>query len=140
MKHLPLILLNTLLVFWLLSGGTRAQPSGPIASPLSFADAIQYGLDHYPSVRAAVARVGAAKSGIDLARTAYLPRVDLGYQENRATFNNVSGMYFPNGFTQPISGADLGRRSSSTAWGSTGGALAGWEPFDFGLRAANVNT
>lgn len=130
------------LLLLLISSGAWAQPlnSDRIPFPLTLADAIQFGLEHYPSIRAAVARVSAAKSGIDLAQTSYLPRLDLGFQENRATFNNVSGLYFPNSYTQPISGADLGRRSYSSAWGSSGGAFAAWEPFDFGLRAANVET
>jgi outer membrane protein TolC len=123
---------------WLSGSTAEAQPQALPPSPLSLASAIQYGLDYFPSIRAAVARVSGAQSGLDLARTAYLPRVDVGFQANRATFNNVSGLYFSNSFTQPISGADLGRRSYSSAWGSSGGIAAAWEPFDFGLRAANV--
>lgn len=110
------------------------------SSPLALDQAIQFGIDHYPSIRNSLARVAAAKSGIDLTRTAYLPRLDIGYQGSNATFNNVSGLFFPNTFTLPISGPDLRRNSYSGAWGSAGGAAAGWEPFDFGLRAANVET
>jgi len=109
------------------------------SSPLTLDQAIQFGIDHYPSVRASLARVSAAKSGIDLTRTAYLPRVDIGYQANNATFNNLSGVFFANPFTLPITGPDLARKSYSGAWGSAGGVVAGWEPFDFGLRAANVD-
>jgi outer membrane protein TolC len=50
---------------------------------LSLAEAIQFGLDHYPAIRTAVARVSAAQSGVDLSRTAYLPRLEMGYQANR---------------------------------------------------------
>jgi outer membrane protein len=109
-------------------------------SPLTIVEAIQFGIDHYPSVRGSLARVSAAQSGVDLTRTAYLPRVDMGYQGSRATFNNVSGLFFPNPFTLPISGPDLKTRSYSSAWGSAAGVTAGWEPFDFGLRDANVET
>lgn len=119
-----------------LYGQSVAAPS----SPLTLVQAIQFGLDHYPSVRMSLARAAAAKSGIDLTRTAYLPRIDIGYQGSNATFNNVSGIFFPNNFTLPISGADLQRKSYSGAWGSAGGVAVGWEPFDFGLRAANVET
>jgi outer membrane protein TolC len=125
-------------VVWMSGHTAEAQPPDRLPSPLSLAAAIQYGLDNFPSIRAAVARVSGAKSGLDLARTVYLPRVDVGFQETRGTFNNVSGLYFSNPFTQPISGADLGRRSYSSAWGSSAGIAAAWEPFDFGLRAANV--
>src|SRR6185437_13877399 len=87
------------------------------SSPLTLDQAIQFGIDHYPSVRASLARVSAAKSGIDLTRTAYLPRVDIGYQANNATFNNLSGVFFANPFTLPITGPDLARKSYSGAWG-----------------------
>lgn len=110
------------------------------SSPLQLDQAIQFAIDHYPSVRASLARVSAAKSGVDLTRTAYLPRLDIGYQASNGTFNNVSGLFFANPFTLPITGPDLARKSYSGAWGSAGGVVAGWEPFDFGLRAANVDT
>ncbi len=108
------------------------------SSPLTITQAIQFGMDHFPAVRASLARVSAAQSGVDLTRTAYLPRLDVGFQASRGTFNNVSGLFFPNPFTQPISGPDLRTRSYSSAWGSAIGAAVAWEPFDFGLRAANV--
>jgi outer membrane protein len=117
-----------------------AQPFDPPPSPLAITQAIQFGIDHFPSVRASLARVSAAQAGVDLTRTAYLPRLDMGIQGSRATFNNVSGLYFPTPFTQPISGPDLRTRSYASAWGSYAGAMAGWEPFDFGLRSANVET
>ncbi len=110
------------------------------SSPLKLDQAIQFAIEHYPAVRVSVARVAAAKSGIDLTRTAYLPRLDMGYQVNNSTFNNVSGLFFPNAFTLPISGPDLARKSYSGAWGSAGGVVAAWEPFDFGLRGANMET
>jgi len=125
-----------------LSPGVHAEVTSANSLPkvLTLAEAIQFGLAHYPSILAAVSRVSAAQSGVDLSRTAYLPRVEMGYQANRGTFNNVSGLWFLNSFTPPISGPDLGLRSGATAWGSSAGAGAAWEPFDFGLRAANVAT
>jgi outer membrane protein len=66
--------------------------------------------------------------------------VEIGVQGTRSTFNNVSGMFFPNSFFQPISGPDLGRSSYSSSWGSAAGVLLAWEPFDFGLRSAQVST
>ena len=115
------------------------QPELPSAS-MTLLQAIEYALEHYPAVREALAKQQEAKSGIDLAQTTYLPRVEIGVQGNRSTFNNVSGMFFPNSFFQPISGPDLGRNSYSSSWGSAAGILLAWEPFDFGLRSAQVST
>jgi len=111
----------------------------PSAS-MTLLQAIEYALEHYPAVREALAKQQEAKSGIDLAQTTYLPRVEIGVQGSRSTFNNVSGMFFPNSFFQPISGPDLGRNSYSSSWGSAAGILLAWEPFDFGLRSAQVST
>lgn len=124
----------------LISETLYGQSVSAPSSPFTLVQAIQFGLEHYPSVRMSLARVAAAKSGIDLTRTAYLPRIDIGYQGSNATFNNVSGIFFPNNFTLPISGADLQRKAYSGTWGSAAGVAVGWEPFDFGLRAANVET
>ena len=110
------------------------------AAPLTLLQAIEYALEHYPAVRESLAKQQEAQSGIDLAQTTYLPRVDIGVQGTRSTFNNVSGMFFPNSFFQPISGPDLGRNSYSSSWGSAAGILLAWEPFDFGLRSAQVGT
>ena len=75
--------------------------------PLSLRDAVGYALANYPAVRAAVAQASAATTGVDLARTAYLPKTDLVWQANRATRNNVFGLYFPAPVPLPISGPVL---------------------------------
>lgn len=80
----------------------------------------------------------AAAAGIRLAQTAYLPRVDGLAQVNRATRNNVFGMLLPQGIIPSISGPVLGANNWGTAFGSAAGILVTWQPFDFGLRAANV--
>ena len=81
----------------------------------------------------------AAQSGIDLALTAYLPSLELGWEANRATCNNITGYLFPlNDVTPTITGGVL-KESYKTAWGSAVGALLSWIPYDFGLRRANVN-
>ncbi|HBP89602.1 MAG TPA: TolC family protein, partial [Nitrospiraceae bacterium] len=121
---------------------SRAEAGTQSLSPdfLTLSQAIDYALEHYPSVRESLAKHKEAQSGIDLAETNYFPRVEIGVQGTRSTFNNVSGMFFPNSFFQPISGPDLGRNSYSSSWGSAAGILLAWEPFDFGLRSAQVST
>ena len=59
-------------------------------------------------------------------------------QVNRATRNNVFGMLLPQTVIPSMSGPVLGTNNFGTAWGSAVGALVTWEPFDFGLRRANV--
>ncbi|MBI2188596.1 MAG: TolC family protein [Acidobacteria bacterium] len=114
-----------------------AQTPAP-PSPLTLPQAVQYAVEHYPAIQASLARVSAQQAGVDLARTAYLPRVDYGIQINRATRNNVAGLLLPGTPVPPISGPASDSASSSTIWGTATGLLLSWETFDFGLRRASV--
>lgn len=134
---------NGLVCIWVSFIGNAivmAETPDPLRSPLTLIQAIEYALEHYPAVRESLAKQKEAQSGINLAETNYFPRVEIGIQGTRSTFNNVSGMFFPNSFFQPISGPDLGRSSYNSSWGSAAGILLAWEPFDFGLRSAQVST
>src|SRR5436309_2210003 len=82
-----------------------SQESPP--RPLTLDQAIELAVKNYPALRAARAQAEAVRAGIDLARTAYLPRADLLWQENRATRNNVFGMLLPQSTIPPISGPVL---------------------------------
>jgi outer membrane protein TolC len=115
----------------------QAQQSA--ASPMSIRQAVEGALKNYPAVSVSQEQVNAAAAGIDLARTAYLPRVDSLAQVNRATRNNVFGLLFPQGVIPPMTGPVLGTNNFGTVWGSVVGTLVTWEPFDFGLRRANVS-
>lgn len=94
---------------------------------------------NYPAITVSQEEIDAAAAGIQLARTAYLPRVDTIAQVNRATRNNVFGLLLPQSVIPSISGPVLGSNNVDTVWGSAVGATVTWEPFDFGLRRANVS-
>jgi outer membrane protein len=113
----------------------------PLPAQLTLAQAVAAALHNYPSVRVSQEQINAAAASIRLARTAYLPRVDAVAQVNRATRNNVFGLLLPTGGVIPsMSGPVIGSNNLGTAWGSAVGGLVTWEPFDFGLRGANVAT
>jgi outer membrane protein len=126
--------------FLVLCGIARsdAQPQRP-PTPVTLPQAIQDAIDNYPAVRASMARVEVQESGVDLTRTAYLPRLDSSLQINRATRNNVAGLLLPGTTVPSISGPASGVTSWSTIWGSAAGLLLSWEPLDFGLRGASVD-
>lgn len=106
---------------------------------MTLSQAVQSALRNYPSIRVSQEQMNAAVARIRLARTAYLPRVDGVAQVNRATRNNLLGLLLPtSGILPSISGPVLGTNNLDTAWGSAVGFLVTWEPFDFGLRKANV--
>jgi outer membrane protein TolC len=108
-------------------------------SGLTIDQAVQDALRNYPSIRVSQEQINAAAAGIQLARTAYLPRIDMLAQVNRATRNNVFGLLLPQNIIPSMSGPVLGTNNFGTAWGSAVGALVTWEPFDFGLRQGNIS-
>jgi len=119
-------------------------PAGAIAQtaptgPLTLNDAVQTALKNYPAIRERRARAQAADEGVGVAKTAYLPRLDMLWQENRATTNNVFGLLLPQGVVPPISGPVLGTRSYDGVWGSAAGVLLSWDAVDFGQRKASVD-
>jgi len=119
---------------------TAAQVSSPSGPPrtLTLDQAIQYATDHYPTIKAALEQVNASAAGVDVARSAYLPRLDSVWQSNRGTANNIFGQVLPQSVIPALTGPVLSSTSAESVWGSAAGALLSWEPFDFGLRHAGV--
>jgi outer membrane protein TolC len=133
---MPVRLIASCALVLMLPAAASAQT--PPAFPITLQDAVRYAADHYPAIVAADARVSAQQSGVDLARTAYLPRLDSSLQINRATRNNVAGLLLPGTTIPGISGPVSDDASAGTIWGSGAGILLSWEAFDFGARSANV--
>ena len=115
---------------------TQPQPSSPVS--LMLQQALQFAIDHYPTVRAALEQVNASTAGVSVAKSAYLPRLDSLWQSNRGTANNIFGQVLPQSAIPAMSGPVLTSASGGSVWGSATGALFSWEPFDFGLRQATV--
>jgi outer membrane protein len=114
---------------------TAAAQSPPLALDQAVAQAAQ----NYGAVRVSAEQANAAAASINLARTAFLPKVDGIAQLNRGTRNNVYGMLMPNNVIMPISGPPNPSNSLTNVWGSAVGFLVAWEPFDFGLRQSQVD-
>ena len=117
-----------------------APPRGPARPVKTFTleEAINYALANYPAVRAALEQVNSAKSAVALARTSYLPLLNPIYQANRATQNQVVGIFLPSPIAPSIEGP-VQPYSATNFWNTQGGALLSWEPFDFGLRRATID-
>src|SRR5215470_14586956 len=121
----------------IISSSVSAQQAAP--APLTINQAVENALRIYPSISVSQEQVNAAAAAIDLAHTAYLPRVDGLAQLNRATRNNVFGLILPQGIIPSISGPVIGSNNLGSVWGSAVGALVSWQPFDLGLRRASVS-
>src|SRR5215831_13716198 len=85
---------------------TDAQTPNQSGPPqvLTLDRAIAYATEHYPTVRAALEQVNASAAGVDVARSAYLPRLDSLWQSNRATANNIFGQLFPQSVIPSLTG------------------------------------
>jgi outer membrane protein len=129
------------LLLFLATHALSAQTAGsaPANQPLSLADALAIAQDKYPAIKAALEQQAAAQHQIGVAKTAYLPHVDVLWQSNRATDNNRTGLLLPQSVLPSISGPVAGDAPGRSAWSSAGGTLVAWQPFDFGARAAQVN-
>src|SRR5947207_12377774 len=99
-----------------------------MSGPMTLAEAVQQALKNYPSIVVSQEQISAAGSGIQLARTAYLPRIDGVAQANRATRNNVFGLLLPQSAIPSISGRLLGTNNLWSGCGSAVGALVSWDP------------
>ena len=119
------------------TSAAQANPATPRVFTLE--EAVNFALQNYPAIRASLERGNAAKAGVTLARTSYLPRADMLWQGNRATRNNIFGLLLPQSVIPSITGPVLPSTSNQGVWGSAAGLLFSWEPFDFGVRSAKVN-
>src|SRR5438045_182692 len=100
----------------LLSTTVRAQVGGAEIAPQTFTleQALQYALDHYPTVRAALEQVNASSANVTVAKAAYYPRFDSLWQTNRATANNIFGQLLPQSVLPSISGPVLSSASTQS--------------------------
>ena len=119
------------------AGVLPAQQAAPQES-VTIAQAVEDALHNYPSIRVTQEQMNAAAAGVRVAQTAYLPRVDGLAQVNRATRNTYYGMLLPQTIVPTLDGVPANNLGS--VWDSGAGILVTWQPFDFGLRSANVAT
>jgi outer membrane protein len=117
-----------------------AALAAALPAQLTLPQAVENSIKNYPSIRVSQEQINAASAAIQLARTAYLPKVDALAQANRATRNNVFGLLLPQSVIPSMSGPVIGSNNFGSVWGSAIGGLVTWEPFDFGLRTADVAT
>jgi outer membrane protein len=118
-----------------LFGSAVARPQ-----TLSIVSVVEDAERNYPLIHVTEAELNASIANILLSRTAYLPRVDGIAQFNRGTRNNVFGALLPQSVVPSMSGPVINSNNGGSVWGSATGLLVNWQPFDFGLRRANVQS
>ena len=118
----------------------QSKTAAPVdsSSGLTLVEVVQDAQHNYPTIHISEQELNAAVANIRLARTSYLPRLDGIAQVNRATRNNVFGTLLPQSVLPSMSGPVIGTNNGGSVWGSATGLLINWQPFDFGLRRAQV--
>jgi outer membrane protein len=105
---------------------------------VSLHDLLKQAEINYPLLKSKALEVQAAEKGIEISRSSLIPSLDASYQINRATYNNITGMVYPQ-FIIPISGPPSSGNNMTGAYGSAASILFNWQPFTFGLRKAQVD-
>src|SRR5678816_1267691 len=74
MNRLRLAVLVAPVLALTFSARTGAQEAAP--QTFSLDEALQYAIEHYPTVKAALEQLNASTANVDVAKSAYLPRFD----------------------------------------------------------------
>lgn len=135
-------LLPALAVYLLLKTVTPAwpqQPAAPAARQFTVPEAVDYALANYPAVRASLEQYNAARAGVAVAQTNYIPRLDSVWQGDRGSRESVLGVLLPQS-PNILTGTQgsVTPHANRPFWTSGAGMLLSWEPFDFGYRHAEV--
>lgn len=93
---------------------------------------------NYPLLKSKALDVQAAKNNIDISKSTIIPALDASYQLDYATYNNITGMAFPQ-FLVPISGPPSATNNMTGVFGSAASLLLNWQPLTFGQRQSQVD-
>ena len=129
MKQLQFLLY--LFVFFSCAHGQ--QPSGN-----SLKELLQLAEANYPLLKSKALDVQVAQKGIEISKNTIIPSLDASYQLNYATYNNITGMAYPQ-FLVPISGPPASSNNMSGVFGSATSLLLNWQAVTFGQRQSQVD-
>lgn len=129
MKY-PLIVL--IILFHVYTGAAQ-QPQGN-----SLKELLQIAETNYPLLRSKTLDVQAAQKTVDAGKSTIIPSLDASYQVNYATYNNITGMAWPQ-FLVPISGPPSASNDYSGVFGSATSLILNWQPVTFGQRQSQVD-
>jgi len=109
-----------------------------IGNSLTLSDAIRQAITNYPLLKSKLYTVEAARKNIELDKNTMVPSVDIAYQANLATANNITGMFYPVDMI-PMTGPVFSSNNYNPAFGTAASLLLNWQPWTFGWRNAKIN-
>jgi len=108
-----------------------------ISAGTTLKDLLQLAETNYPLLKSKALEIQAAQKGIDISKNINFPSLDASYQVNYATYNNITGMAYPQ-FLIPISGPPATSNNMSGVFGSATSLLLNWQPVNFGQKKSQV--
>lgn len=93
----------------------------------------------YPLLKAKRYEVQARTHQVSYTKSTAMPSLDVAYQANNATYNNITGMAYGQVFV-PISGPPSTGNTYSGVYGSAAGLLINWDFFTFGQRTSKIES
>ncbi|MFI5133419.1 MAG: TolC family protein [Chitinophagales bacterium] len=101
-------------------------------------DLLQLAETNYPLLKSKALDVQAAQKNIDVSKSTLIPSLDASYQLDYATYNNITGMAYPQ-FLTPISGPPASSNNMNGVFGSATSLLLNWQPVTFGQRQSQID-
>lgn len=93
---------------------------------------------NYPLIKAKHLQTQGLQYGVKLKQNGIIPSLNAAYQADYATYNNITGMIYPQ-YIIPISGPPSKSNIYSGVPGSAAALNMQWEPFTFGQRQSEVD-
>ncbi len=112
--------------------GFAQQPQTTLPQLLQLAE------KNYPLLKSKMLDVKATQEGINISKNTLIPSIDASYQVDYATYNNITGMAYPQ-FIMPISGPPSSSNNMNGVFGSATSLLLNWQPITFGQRKAQID-
>jgi outer membrane protein len=107
-------------------------------APTTLKKLLQFAETNYPLLKSKAFDLQAAQRNVDATKNTLIPSLDASYQLNYATYNNITGMAYPQ-FLVPISGPTSSQNNMSGVFGSAASLLLNWQPLTFGQRQSQVD-
>jgi len=108
-----------------------------VVPQLSLSRALVIAETNYPLLKSKRHENEAAQKGISISKHSLVPSLDIAYQANLATANNITGMFYPTDMI-PMTGPVFQNNNNNPAFGSAANLLLNWQPLTFGSRAADI--
>jgi outer membrane protein TolC len=106
--------------------------------PVTLSRLLQLAETSSPLLKSKALDVQAAQKGVNASKSTLVPSLDASYQVNYATYNNITGMAYPQ-YLVPISGPPSADNNYSGVYGSATSLLLNWQPVTFGQRQSQVD-